>query len=76
MVVVPTATPVTIPDDEPIVAMEGVTEVHTPPPAPLLRVVVAEGHTDRVPLILPALGNGFTVTTTVAAAVPQLLVTV
>ena len=76
MVVVPTAIPVTIPDDEPIVAIDGDIDVHTPLPAPSLSVVEADGHTDGVPLILPAFGSGFTVTTTVAAAVPQLLVTV
>ena len=75
MVVVPAAMPVTIPD-VPIVAVAVVTELHTPPPAALLKVVVLVGHTVNMPVIVPALGDGLTVTTLVAAAVPQLLVTV
>ena len=59
-----------------MVATAGATELQTPPLDPSLRVVVAVGHTVAVPLIAPALGNGFTVTTFVAAVVPQLLVTV
>ena len=75
IVVVPGATPVTIPV-APTVATAGVTALHTPPPAALVNAVVAVGQTISVPVILPALGDGSTVTTTVAAAVPQLFTTV
>jgi hypothetical protein len=75
MVVVPSVTPVTSPD-ELIVAFAGVEEVHTPPLTVLVSNVVVAGHNVVVPLMIPALGNGLTVTTFVAATVPQLLVTV
>lgn len=75
MIDVPAVTPVTIPD-VPTAATPGDTELHTPPPAASASGVVAEGHTVKVPVIAPALGERFTVTTAVAAAVPQLLVTV
>jgi hypothetical protein len=39
--------------------------LHVPPLAASVRVVVAPTHTDNVPLMLPALGNGLTVTTVV-----------
>lgn len=55
-----------------MVAKPGNTLLHTPPPAASLNNVVAVGHTVNVPLILPATGNGLTVTTTIAATVPQL----
>ena len=72
----PALAPVTTPD-VPIVATLVVTLLHTPRSAVgLLNAVVAVGHTIAVPVILPALGSGLTVTTVVAAAVPQLLVTV
>ena len=60
----------------PIVAIAGVTELQMPLPAASLKVVVAAGHTVNVPVIVPALGTGFTVTIVVATAVPQLFVTV
>ena len=66
IVVVPVATPVTMPLREPIVAVAGVTDVHTPPPVALLRVVVAEGHTVAVPVIVPADGSALTVVILVA----------
>ena len=74
MVEVPAATPVTMPV-APTVAMPGDTELHIPPPAASVRFVVVVGQTVNPPVIVPELGVGFTVTTTVAAAVPQLLVT-
>jgi hypothetical protein len=52
--------PVTIPDDEPIVATDVLPLVHTPPPASV-RVMVAPGHTTPGPDI--GLGIGFTVST-------------
>ncbi len=78
MVVVPGATPDTRPVDEFMVAVAVETDVHTPPASPvgLLSPLVPEGHVVNAPVIAPALGSGFTVTILVAAAVPQLLVTV
>src|SRR5580704_16052956 len=63
IVVVPGATPVTIPVAEPTVAIAGLLLTHVPPPASV-SVIVAAGHTCSVPLI--AVGNGFTVTVIVA----------
>ncbi len=72
----PAETPVTIPD-VPTVATPVDTELHTPgPPVRSVRLVVAMGHTTSVPVMLPATGEGLIVTTTVAAAVPQLVTTV
>ena len=76
MVAVPKATPVTRPEVELIVAFPGESEVQTPPGATSLNEVVAAGQTIAVPLILPALGSGFIVTTVVAATLPQPFVTV
>lgn len=60
-----------------MVAIPGDTELHTPPTAVgSLKSVVVVGHTTSVPEILPAAGDGFTVTTLVVAIVPQLLVVV
>ncbi len=77
MVDVPVATPVTTPDVL-IVATPVLTLLHTPPRSPVgsASAMVAVGQTTSPPVIAPALGAGFTVTTTVAATVPQLLVTV
>ncbi len=78
MVDVPAATPVTMPDDAPMVAVDVLTDVHVPPASPvaLLKVVVLVAQTLAVPVTTPALGDGLTVTITVAAEVPQPLVTV
>ena len=75
MVVVPAATPVTIPVLLTVAAAVLVDD-HVPPVATSERVVDAVPQTDRVPVITPATGSGLSVTTLVAAAVPQLLVTV
>ena len=75
MVVVPAFDPVTTPD-VPILAITGDTELHVPPGTASLSVVVAPGHRNAVPVIAPELGKGLIVTTVVAAAVPQILVTV
>jgi len=64
-----------MPDDEPTAAVAGVKEDHAPPVALLLSDVAEAWHTLVVPLIKPASGEGFTVTTLVAANVPQPLVT-
>ena len=74
MIDVPALTPVTRPVVL-IVATELVTLLHTPPAARSVNWVVPVGHTVVIPEIDPALGEGLTVTTVVAAAVPQLLVT-
>ena len=52
------------------------TELHRPPAVASLRLVVVAGQITSPPLIVAADGAGLTVTTAVAAAVPQLLVTV
>ncbi len=72
---VPAAMPVTTPVAL-MVATPVETELHTPPATASLKAVVIVGQTTSVPVILPALGDGLTVTTAVAATVPQLLVTV
>lgn len=73
---VPKVIPVTTPVEEPTVATAGVAELHAPPPTVSLKVVVAPGQTVNIPLIIPALGEGLTVTILVAATVPQPLLTV
>ena len=75
MIDVPAAMPVTTPVAL-TVATPVDTELHTPPVAASVRLVVVAGQSVNVPLIDPAFGAGFTVTTAVAAAVPQLLVVV
>ena len=75
MVEVPAATPVTTP--VPLtVAIPGLTLLHIPAPAPSVRLVVEVGQTVNTPDIIPAFGVALTVTTAVAAATPQLFVTV
>ena len=59
----------TVPTDE-------VTLLHAPPAAASVKAVCAPAQTTGVPVIVPAFGSGLTVTICVAAAVPQLLVTV
>ena len=72
---VPPATPLTIPD-ELTVALAVLLLLHVPPAVASLNVVVAPLHTDAVPVIVPAVGAALTVTTLVATAAPQLLITV
>ena len=67
--------PVTLPDAS-TVPTEEVTLLHAPPAAASVKAVLAPAQTMGVPVIVPAFGNALTVTTWVAAAVPQLLVTV
>ena len=75
MVVLPADTPVTLP--EPSTApTDKVTLLHTPPVAASVKAVFEPAHTIGVPVMVPAFGIGLTVTTWVAAAVPQLLATV
>jgi hypothetical protein len=63
MVAMPAATPVTTPDDEPIVAIVPGVAAHVP--APSVSVVVAPTHTFIVPVIIAS--NGFTVTEVLVA---------
>jgi hypothetical protein len=65
IIAVPAATPVVIPV-EPTVAIPMALELHTPPVVALLRAIVAAAHTADAPVIVPALGNGFTVIVLVA----------
>ena len=66
--------PVTIPV-APTLATAVLLLVHAPPVDVVLNVIVAPAQTVVSPEIIPANGSGLTVTTCVAAAVPQLLVT-
>jgi hypothetical protein len=66
----PVTTPVEDIDALPVLLL------HVPPGAASVRVTVELTQTAVGPLIVPALGNGFTVTIFVATAVPQTLVTV
>ena len=75
IVVVPALTPVTTPLAS-TVAFDVETEVHVPPPAASAKLVVEPAQTMAVPVIVPAIGIGLTVTICVPATVPQLLVTV
>ena len=71
---VPGDTPNTWPEPS-TVAIEVVLLLQMPPVAPSVKEVDKPAHTVAVPLIVPADGNALTVTTWVAAAVPQLFVT-
>ena len=71
----PAETPVITPVDA-IVATLTLILLHVPPAAMSLNDVFAPVQNAATPVIVPAAGNGFTVITTVAAALPQLLVTV
>jgi hypothetical protein len=75
MVAVPAVMPVTVPV-LPTVATPVAVLLHVPPVAASLKPVAEPTHTDAVPVMLPADGNGLTVTVVVAADVPQPLVTV
>jgi hypothetical protein len=55
--------PVTVPDDEPIIAMPGREELHRPPLTPSVSVVFAPAHTFNVPLMV--VGAEVTVTVVV-----------
>jgi len=75
IVEVPGAIPVTTPVAL-TVATPVLTLLQTPPIVPSVKLVVVVGQTVNVPVIVPAFGVALTVTTAVAAAMPQLLVTV
>ena len=74
MVVVPAMSPVTVPEGS-TVAVEELVLLHTPPFVISLNGIVAPpSHTVAAPVIAAGVvGNGFTVTTLVAARLPQLL---
>lgn len=75
MVAVPAATPVTVPVVL-IVAMLIAVLLQAPPVAGSVKFVLVPGQTENIPVIAPATGSGFTVTTTVAATVPHTVATV
>jgi hypothetical protein len=71
----PADTALTTPDEF-MVAMLVVELVHMPPGAVSLNVEVMPTHRAVVPVMVPATGNGLTVTAVVATAVPHPLITV
>ena len=71
MVSVPADTPVTMPPVL-IVAMALLLVLHVPPVVPSVMVVVADVHKVVAPLMLPALGNGLTVTVADCPVIPEL----
>ena len=75
MVAVPAVTPITDPV-LPTVAIVVAVLLHAPPVAASDKPVVEPTHTVAVPVMVPADGNGLTVTTSVAIAAPQPLVAV
>jgi hypothetical protein len=60
MVAVPADTPLTTPVALLTDAIVGTLLLHVPPPVVLVRVVVAPTHAVVVPLMVPAVGSGFT----------------
>ena len=74
MVAVPAEIPLTMPVAE--TEALALPLLHTPPDTVSVRAIEAASQTTSGPLIAPALGSGFTVIILLAAAVPQLLVTV
>ena len=75
IVVVPEVRPLTTPE-VPTVATMVLVLLHAPPVAASANAVDKPAHTVAVPVIVPAPGAGLTVTTIVAATVPQLFVAV
>jgi hypothetical protein len=53
---VPAETPLTIPEPEPMVAMDVAVVLHAPPASASLSVVVAPAHNVAVPVIADGLG--------------------
>ena len=72
---VPAAIPVTRPGAL-TVATEGIDEFQLPPRAASLSSIVDPAHTVPAPLMVPAFGVAFTVTTLVTYTLPQPFVTV
>jgi hypothetical protein len=75
MVVVPDVRPLTTPE-VPTVATPAFVLLHTPPLATSVNAIVDPAVRVAVPLIAPASGEGLIVTAKIAAAVPQMFVTV
>ena len=76
MVVFPTATPDTVPVPGSTCATAVLLLLHAPPETLLLNIMFEPIHTDEAPLIVPALGTGFTVMTEDAVEDPQIFETV
>jgi len=72
---VPDETPVTMPDEEPIVATDGVDEAHVPPVTVLVRVEVAPIQALKKPDIEPAVAEVVTDIVNVETTVPHTPVT-
>ena len=53
------------------VAIPGAVLLHMPPVAGSVKLILVPGQTVDIPVITPDTGPGFTVTTAVAATVPQ-----
>ena len=70
MIVVPGATPVTTPVGS-TVATAVVVLLHMPPVATSVKFILVPGQRVNRPVMAPATGSGFTVTTAVAVTVPQ-----
>ena len=75
MVFVQAVTPETTPVGSTVATPVAVL-LHMPPVATSVKFTVVPGHRVKSPVIAPATGSGFTVTTAVAVNVPQLLETV
>lgn len=60
---VPSAIPVTIPDETPTVAIDGAPLLHEPEPEPSVNVIVEPRHTSERPEGGTGTGSTFTVTT-------------
>lgn len=75
MVVLPAATPVTLPVTGSTVATAVVLLVQLPPETLLLNIILDPIHTDEAPLMVPALATGLTVMVAEAVAEPQIFVT-
>ena len=72
IVALPTPTPVTTPVTGSTVAAAVLLLLQVPPPVPLLANTAVElAHKVVIPLTVPALGSGPTVTTAVAVATPH-----
>jgi len=63
-----------MPEAAPTAATAVLLLFHTPPALASFNVVAAPAHTEAVPVIDPAFGNGLTVTAAVAVAVPHTVV--
>ena len=72
----PEDTPVTTPVDPTTVAIPVLPLLHTPPDEASVKPMDEPMQTADGPMMLPATGTGFTVTSAVAAAAPQPVVTV